>query len=291
MLPVVVSVACYTADLDNPSISLGEKWLSLGEKRGAVSFIGATELTEFYYSDTVGKHTIFGYFNRTALTIGAALNYGKMEMYNCFQGGSGSLTEETMQQFLLLGDPTLMPWTNIPTMIQADFKKHLKPGQQTINVKVTSDSATVRNALVCLSSGNFSYYQTTYTDSAGNVSFDVNPDTNTTYYLTISGYNLVPVEDSIRFDTINSIPAQNYNANIKIYPNPVSDYCTISSHTHGRLINTVDIMDMNGRIITSYNNIQSYSFIFGRNELLPGIYLIRITDSNGLFQIKRIAVN
>jgi hypothetical protein len=290
MLPVVVSVACYTSDLDHPSQSLGEKWLSLAEDRGGISFIGATELTEFFYSDTLGKHSIFGYFNRSALTIGAALNYGKMQMYNSFQGGSGSITEETMQQFLLFGDPTLMPWTNIPSLMQVDFKKHLTPGVHNISIKVSSDSIPVQNALVCLSTANFKYHQSLYTDSLGNVAFNLNADSNSVYYLTVSGYNLVTFEDSIRFDTLNSIPSQLSNANISIYPNPVSDNCTISGHTPGRLIECIDITDMNGRLITSFNNIHSYSFTFEKAAMKPGIYFIRITDSSGLYQIRRIAV-
>jgi len=291
MLPVIVSVACSNANLDNPTDCLGEKWMSLGEKRGAVSFIGATALTEFFYSDTLGEYSVFGYFNRSALTIGAALNYGKMQMYNSFQGGTGSITEETMQQFLLMGDPTLMPWTNIPVLIQSDLKKHRKPVQQSINLKVTASGDPVSGALVCLSTKNFTYYQATYSDSLGNVSFPVNPDSNSTYYLTITGYNLAPIEDSISFDGVNSLPELYYNANISIYPNPVNDFCTISSHSAGKLINSIDIMDLNGRIITSYNNIHSYSFSFGRDELLSGIYILRITDISGMSQIRRIAVN
>jgi hypothetical protein len=290
MLPMIVSIACQTADLDNPTDCLGKRWLSLGENLGAVSFIGATELNEFFYSDTLGKHSVFGYFNRSALTIGAALDYGKMQMYNAFQGGAGSLTEETMQQFLLLGDPTLMPWTKIPQLIQTDLKKHRKPVQQTINLKVTANGVPVQNALVCLSSKNFTYHQTIYSDSLGNVSFDVNPDTNTTYYLTISGYNIATIEDSIRFDTINP-PNPNYDTHIKLYPNPVSNFCTVSSELPGRLISAVEIMDLNGRTIISYNNINSYTFTFGRKEMLSGIYLLRIMDSNGIYQIRRIAVN
>jgi hypothetical protein len=292
MLPVVMSVACYTADLENPNDCLGKKWMSLGEKRGAVSFIGATELTEFFYSDTLGEYAIFGYFNRSALTIGAALNYGKMQMYNFFQGGAGSVTEATMQQFLLLGDPTVMPWTNIPSLLQTNLKKYLKPKPQIINVKVTSDDIPVVNALVCLSTKNFSYYQTTYTDSSGNVSFNVNPDSSTIYYVTITGYNIVTLEDSILFDTIKINPPIDtvYDSKFIIYPNPLSKFCTISSHTRGRYINNVDVMDLSGRIIASYKNIHSYNFILSKNELQSGIYLLRIMDSNGIFLLKRIAV-
>jgi hypothetical protein len=291
MLPAIVSVACYTAKLDHTSISLGERWLSLADDRGAISFIGATELTEFFYSDTLGKHAVFGYFNRTAQTIGAALNYGKVQMYNYFPGAAGSLTEETMQQFLLLGDPTVMPWTDVPATIQTNLKKHLKPGQQTIELKITSDSIPVQNALVCLSSGNFSFYESKYTDSAGNITFEVNPEMNSTYYVSISGYNLVPVEDSIRFDTTNSIINQAEPSNFKIYPNPVNYFCTIESNTAGRLIRMVEITDLNGRMLQSYHNINSYTFTFFRNKLETGIYLLRITDSDGFTRIRKINVN
>ena len=286
MLPVIVSVACETANLDYPTECLGKKWMSLAEKRGAVSFIGATELTEFFYSDTLGKHSIYGYFNRSALTIGAALNYGKMQMYNSFLGGQGSVTEKTMQQFLLLGDPTLMPWTNIPSVIHANYKKQLKPVPQVIKFTVTSNGDSIRNALVCLSTNDFSFYQTTYTDSVGYVSFEVNPDVNTKYYLTISGYNLVTFEDSITFDT-NEQP---YNSIISVFPIPIRDFCTVSSITTNKQISSVVIMDIRGRIVAYYNNINSNTFVFNRNELLTGIYILRITDSTGKAQIKRVAV-
>lgn len=291
MLPVLISIACQTADLDNTPDCLGRKWLSLGKNIGGVAFVGATEINEFYYSDTLGKHTVFGYFNRNALTLGAALNYGKMQMYNAFQGGAGSLTEETMQQFLLLGDPTLMPWTDIPSAIQTNLKKHRKPGQQNMNIEVSTNGKPVKNALVCLYSKDFSFYQPVYTDSLGMANFSLNPDTNIKYYITFTGYNLIPLEDSISFDTTNSIEPVKFNTDITVYPNPVIDYCSVSSHTEGKKIASVEIMDISGKVIASFKNLNTYTFIFNRSNVLSGIYLIRISDSSGLTQIKKIALN
>lgn len=290
-LPMVVSVACYTAKLDHTSLSLGEKWLSLAENRGGVAYIGATALTEFFYSDTLGKHSIFGYFDRTATTIGSALNYGKLQMYNYFPGGNGSITHETMQQFLLLGDPTLMPWTKTPEIIQVDYKKHLKPGKQTLSFKVSSDSIPVQDALVCLYSQNFSVYHTAYTDSAGQASFEIEPSMNSTYYITISGYNLVCREDSIRFDTTNSIQSFNENLKISIYPNPVTGFCTISSNSIGNKIKKIELYDPTGKCIRNFENIDSYVFTFFREDLIQGVYLVRITDNKGTACYKKIMVH
>jgi hypothetical protein len=51
---MVVSVACATADFDEPEQSIAEEWTLDLLSGGALCYIGATESTAFFYSDTIG---------------------------------------------------------------------------------------------------------------------------------------------------------------------------------------------------------------------------------------------
>jgi hypothetical protein len=83
------------------------------------------------------------------------------------------------------------------------------------------------------------------------------------------------------FDPISIVCYSDGEGNsMLVYPNPTSDYFTVSVHSAEDLDSaTLQIMDMNGKMIrTRTVSLESGSneFVFDRTDLNPGSYLIRV---------------
>lgn len=149
---IVVSVACATADFDEGSNCIAEDW-NLGVlSGGALCYIGATESTAFFYSDTIGLATLEAVFDLDYASIGKALDYGKLRCAQSFPQAPGGLTEETIQQFVLFGDPSLRPFTGTPIAADLQIPETLPVGTTHIPVRVTYNSNGVPNVEVVLTS-------------------------------------------------------------------------------------------------------------------------------------------
>lgn len=72
-------------------------------------------------------------------------------------------------------------------------------------------------------------------------------------------------------------------ANITIYPNPVIDVVSIEAKA---IIEYVEVIDINGRIILTKNNKESFLYL-NLEPLVAGVYLMRVTTDKG-FIIKKI---
>jgi spore coat protein CotH len=70
------------------------------------------------------------------------------------------------------------------------------------------------------------------------------------------------------------------NNKLKVYPNPANQSLVIS---HQSLVNTIEIMDVLGRIVGSYSPLQRGlgGFEINVSELQNGIYFIKATDEKG----------
>lgn len=96
-----------------------------------------------------------------------------------------------------------------------------------------------------------------------------------------------------RFDSILSIAncsASSLNQlsknSLKIYPNPTTDFLNISlSDIH---IQTIEIIDANGKNLLTKRNINKYSYSLNLESLEQGIYFILITDINHQFRVSKI---
>lgn len=86
-----------------------------------------------------------------------------------------------------------------------------------------------------------------------------------------------------RVSTLNSREYQNND--IKIYPNPTTSLLYFESNN--AMIKEVEIMDINGRLVATISEIGENNALSVK-ELNSGIYLIKITTSNGIFTQKII---
>lgn len=86
-----------------------------------------------------------------------------------------------------------------------------------------------------------------------------------------------------RVSTLNS--REYHNNDIKIYPNPTTSLLYFEGNN--AIIKEVEIMDINGRQAATFSEIGENNAISVK-ELYNGIYLIKITTSNGIFTYKII---
>ena len=77
----------------------------------------------------------------------------------------------------------------------------------------------------------------------------------------------------------------NQPSHIKIYPNPFSDQTTIEFPNPDNYKCSLYIIDISGRIIKKFNNIQGTRFVLKKGNLAKGIYCIELRGS-GLFREK-----
>jgi hypothetical protein len=90
----------------------------------------------------------------------------------------------------------------------------------------------------------------------------------------------VPVNTGIK--QISSGPS------ITLYPNPASNVLNIQS---SQFINDISLSDETGRLVSQVNGINTLSYELNTSRLSPGVYLVRINDSEGLVpSIRKIVI-
>lgn len=97
----------------------------------------------------------------------------------------------------LLGEPELPLWLNDPGEALAGYMPTLRCGRQDIAVRVFRDWIGVGNALVCVRKPDDGIYQAGLTDTSGSRVFTIDA-TEGDLFVTISGHDLLPVEETIQ---------------------------------------------------------------------------------------------
>ena len=286
-LTAVVSVACANADFDNPGSCLGETFMNVSDSNGASVFLGATEDTYFFWSDTLGKYAMFSYIDGETETFGDAMNYGKLKMYQCFpQNNKNSESEETMQHFMILGDPTIMPWTRRPQGLV--LNKPIKIDSDSLLLSVTSAGKAVSNALIGLTNKDFTFSKAAYTNSDGQVLFSGGFPKSGTLIIVVSGRNMKPLIDSVKIDSGNSNNEISIYK-VSIYPNPFNDFCRIK-FANGHPYEKAVVIGLDGRIERSYDVSNSSELRISREGLANGVYLLRISGRGKAVMNKKLVI-
>jgi len=80
----------------------------------------------------------------------------------------------------------------------------------------------------------------------------------------------------------NSVITQN---EIKIFPNPFSDFTTILLNDEGE--NMIQLFDISGRLLSEFS-VQENTFHLAKNNLTSGVYLLQIQNKKGIFRKKLV---
>ncbi len=189
---VVIAVACATADLDFPTGSLAESWVNRLSSTGPLTYFGATESTAFYYSDTLGMAALQSLMTIENLTVGEASDFGRMACAAAFPQPPGGLTEETIEQFVLLGDPSLRIFTSQPRTPFVVVPSSIPIDLDQLTVTAEASGQPLEGATVCLSGRPPGFYAVTTTSAAGVANFALQLDAPQDLSLVVTGPNLRP---------------------------------------------------------------------------------------------------
>ncbi len=126
-----------------------------------------------------------------------------------------------------------------------------------------------------------------------NVGLDRNSPANNYMFYNVGGgwnYSQFPGAWMIRpvlrttpiISSTNSVITQN---EIKIFPNPFSDFTTILLNDEGE--NMIQLFDISGRLLSEFS-VQENTFHLAKNNLTSGVYLLQIQNKKGIFRKKLV---
>ncbi len=198
-LPLVFASACSTLRLDD-KYCIGEAMLKNPDS-GAVAYIGATRNS--FGGDTVNDlldslldALFFEIFFKTddglfSQRPGYALYESKYQYYQevglARMAGNFEYRQEFLE-YILLGDPELSIWTNIPQSLNIILPESTPvPGQMMQIMVKSEEDVPLDGALVCINGTN--YYHTYLTESDGSIRIPA-PQTGS-YNITVSKPNFL----------------------------------------------------------------------------------------------------
>jgi hypothetical protein len=89
--------------------------------------------------------------------------------------------------------------------------------------------------------------------------------------------------DDIEIEMVTSVNELTQK-NFSFYPNPTSSVLNIKNET---VINTISILDINGRVVIQSSTINNRTTSIDVSELNAGIYFIQLTDENGVVSTQK----
>ncbi len=195
-LPAIVDVACDNGEFNVSGDCFAERWIkagAIGAEKGAVIIAASTAGSEFFYSDTLSRGTFISYFADSNFHFTAALNEGKMYMYQHFPEGPGGTTERESQMYTTFGDPELDPWSGIPADLEVTHPDVIVMGGAPFPVTVYLSGQPVEGALVCVMKDT-EIYEVGRTDSNGEVILNPLPLSAGDAAITVTAHNAFAYE-------------------------------------------------------------------------------------------------
>ena len=114
------------------------------------------------------------------------------------------------------------------------------------------------------------------------VNATVNPPVTTTYYVT-------KTQCSVDFAT--TINKEKIITKIKVYPNPVSNWLTISVKKNSLGKVKTEVFDLAGKLILADNQLLQDEFLqVNLSSIIDGIYLLKLTFSDGTSEVLKVKV-
>jgi len=164
MLPLVVCVACSNGVFSYEEVYC-EAWLratndATGEPTGAIASWGASVSQAWSEPMDAQDEVVDLLVQQEKTTIGALLFNGAMHMLDAYNNNSNAM--ETMDTWILFGDPTVQLITTSPATLSVDHEDFLLTTADSFAVDVGS----VEGALCALTSGR-TIIGTAYTDASG----------------------------------------------------------------------------------------------------------------------------
>lgn len=293
----VVNNCCRSCEFGGNS--MGEQWLRKPQG-GAIAVIGSTNETlwdeDFYFS--VGqKDTLLTDYDSSAL--GAydrylhshgedfqqwVLNAAQMLLAgNMAVVESGSpYAEYYWENYLLMGDPSLIPYAGRPSSIVISCMDSLSSSTSSISVQGTP------YAYVALAEeGTLLGVCTLDAEGQGTIVLCQPPsDSIVTLTATLSGCR--PAMDTLAVMSEMSIWAERDAPLVKLYPNPAQGEMTIDLGRSNERVQ-IEIRDVQGRLVDMLDNNSQQHIQYAIHHLSAGLYLV-VIRSNSDVVVKNLIV-
>ena len=261
----------------------GEGQLRATEK-GAVGYIGASNNTYWvedycwsvglenpYDPQTYDPQNLGAYdrlfhihnepFNKWMTTFGSMVMAGN----EAVQTSTSLLKKYYWEIYHLMGDPSVMTYLTQPKPMKVEVSKTLKVGETSLQAKVAPYSyCALTDSLGTLVSTGFA-------NETGNITLNLIPLVAGKYEFAAWAQNHIQF-----FKTIIVQEGEINTAPCLIYPNPA--HTTLNIFTDN-LITSYEIIDINGKLVTSQKNTNNNFTEANVTHLSSGIYFIRIKDN------------
>ncbi len=192
-VPVATSLGCGVAKFDE-STCFAEQWMRVGTptaEKGAVSFFGATYITHTRHNNKMDKGIYKGFLQEGLSSFGEAAVRGKVYMYNIT--GMSDTTIVEMNEYLILGDPSLLARTEVPKSMVVSHDTLVPIGESMLWVMVRDTEGPVTGAFVSARMDSI-FHVSGHTDSTGTIGLMIFPTIVDTIHISVAHQNHFPYQ-------------------------------------------------------------------------------------------------
>lgn len=179
---------------------------------GGIAFIGNSRYGwyEYFTYDTLSMgfdiHFFQSLLQENFNHLGAAFSDHKNDGYQEYPGDD--YYQYIFTELTLLGDPELPVWSENPSTLGVTHPFSIPLGSSSFTVHVqTTGGSPLQNAFVCLWKGD-EIYERGVTNSAGDITFTIVPETGGTMQVTVTKQNYLPSETTATVIEENLPPYQ-----------------------------------------------------------------------------------
>lgn len=106
------------------------------------------------------------------------------------------------------------------------------------------------------------------------------------YMDTIANYLTPHLAIALALPTSTSVQPFIEDENVEVFPNPANNLLNIQYRDGIKMLEGVRLMDLNGRTVRSYENLNTISFELQREDLTPGLYILQVSLPEGVVNKK-----
>lgn len=191
---IVYSLGCWDNAFDYTYDCISEYWIVHNPSQAGVAFTGNTRYGWYQVGNPMslsGKYdrewwrSLFSY---NKYKVGETLADAKNRNYPY-----DNYNRYCDYELSLLGDPEMSIWTDTPDSLDATYPATIYTGTQDFTVTVTHSGSPVESALVCLYKES-EVFARGNTNSSGQVTLSINPQTAGVLFVTITKQNFLPYQ-------------------------------------------------------------------------------------------------
>ena len=193
------SIGCWAAAFDYDNC-IAEHFVR-DKNGGGVGFVGNTRYgwymvgSDDYVSLRYDRYFFRSFFDQNHYKLGALFSDHKMDAYNSLN--QDNYNKYIFSELTLLGDPELPLWMNNPSSFDVTHPTEIRVGDSSFTVHVEkSGGSNLEEAYVCVWKGD-EVYLTNYTDSSGNITFNISPSTEGNMSVTVTKQDYIPYEGEV----------------------------------------------------------------------------------------------